>query len=110
NREQVPDEKERLDEREGQRREEHRDEYVEHAFLRVLGADLNDLLAVGDARSRRAIQLDVGLNEFDGAISTGGHGLRGSPGEPVDHGAPGNQPENERSVQKRKLVDRSEER
>ena len=47
-RDQVADEEERLDERERQRGEEHRQEDVEHALLRVLRADLDHLLAVGD--------------------------------------------------------------
>ena len=46
---QVADEEERLDEGEGQRGEEDGDENVEHALLRVLGADFDDFLAVGDA-------------------------------------------------------------
>ena len=56
-RNQVADEEVRLEERERQRREEHRQEDVEHPLLRVLRADLDDLLAVLDRRlldARRA--------------------------------------------------------
>ncbi len=46
NRNQVADEEERLEEGKGQGGEEHRDEDVQHALLRVLRADVDDLLAV----------------------------------------------------------------
>ena len=101
---QVADEEEGLDEGEGQRGEEDGDEDVEHAFLRVLGADLDDFLAVGDAGCCDAVELDVGLDEFDGAVGAGGDGLRRGAGEPVDHGAAGDQAEDERRVEQRELV------
>ena len=104
-REQVADEEERLDEGEGERGEEDGDEDVEHALLRVLGADFDDLLAVGDAGGGCAVELDVGLDEFDRAVGAGGDGLRGGAGEPVDHGAAGDQAEDERRVEERELVD-----
>ena len=47
-RDQVADEEVRLEAGEGQRGEEDGQEDVEHALLRVLRADLDDLLAVGD--------------------------------------------------------------
>ena len=103
-RDQVADEEERLDEGEGQRGEEDGQEDVEHALLRVLGADFDDLLAVGDRSLLHALQLDVGLDEFDRAVGAGGHRLRGSAGEPVDHRAAGDQAEHERRVQQRKIV------
>jgi len=37
----------------------------------LLGANLDDLCAVGDAGGRRSVELDVGLDEFDGAVSAG---------------------------------------
>ena len=58
-RDQVADEEERLEEGERQSREEDGQEDVEHAFLRVLGADLHHLLAILDGRLRSAFQLDV---------------------------------------------------
>jgi hypothetical protein len=72
-RDQVADEEERLDAGEGEGAEEDRQEDVEHALLRVLGADLDDLLAVGDRGLRRALELDVLLDELDrpvGAVAT----------------------------------------
>ena len=75
NRDQVPDEEERFHEGKGQRAEENCEEDVEHAFLGVLGADLNYFLAVGNRGFGRAFELDVGFDELDGPISAGGHGL-----------------------------------
>src|SRR4051812_21815696 len=72
NRYQVTDEKERLDEREPQRGEEYGQEDVEHPLLRILRADLDDLLAVGDRRlGNRVIEPDIGLDELDRAIRAG---------------------------------------
>ena len=51
-----------------------------------------------------ALELDVRLDELDGAVGAGGHGLHGGAGEPVDHGAAGDQAEQERRVQQRQLV------
>ena len=105
-RDQVADEEERLEERERQRREEHRQEDVEHPLLRVLRADLHDLLAVRDRRLRRpAVQLDVRLDELDRAVGAGADRLRRRAGEPVDHRAADDQAEQERRVQNRQLVD-----
>src|ERR1039458_9456686 len=72
-RDQVADKEERLDEGEGQGSEEDCDEDVEHSFLRVLGADLYYLFAVGDRCFLRALEMDVGLDELHGAIGAGGH-------------------------------------
>jgi glyoxylase-like metal-dependent hydrolase (beta-lactamase superfamily II) len=60
----------------GERREEHRQEDVEHALLRVLRADLDDLLAVLDRRLRRALELHVALDELDRPIRPRAHSLR----------------------------------
>ncbi len=87
--------------------EEDGEEDVEHALLRVLGADFHHLLAVGDRGLLRAFQLDVGLDELDRAISAGGDRLRGSAGEPVDHRAAADQAEQEGRVQQRELRRRS---
>ena len=100
----VADEEEGLDEGEGQGGEEHRDEDVQHALLRVLRADLHDLLAVRDRSPLHPFQPDVGLDELHGAVGAGGHRLGGSAGEPVDHGPAGDQAEDERGVEERELV------
>src|SRR5713101_8113784 len=102
---QVANEEERLDEREGQCGKKHRDEDVEYALLRILGADLDDFFAVGDARLFRAFEVDVGFNEFDGAVCAGGHRLRGGAGEPINDGTTGDEAEDERRVKQRELVD-----
>ena len=102
---QVADEEERLDEGERQRDEEHREEDVEHALLRVLGADLDHLLAVRDRRLLHAFELDVGLDELHRAVGAGGDRLGGGAGEPVDHGAAGDQAQQERRMQQRQLAD-----
>ena len=62
------------------------------------------LLSATEAFST-AFEIDVGFNEFNSAISAGGYRLRGSSGEPIDHGAAGDQAEKERGVQKGELVD-----
>ena len=94
----------RLEERERQRREEHRQEDVEHPLLRVLRADLDDLLAVLHRRLLGAVQLDVRLDELHRAVGARRHRLRRRAGEPVDHRAAGDEPEQERRVQDRQLV------
>ena len=48
-------------------------------------------------------QLDVGLDELHRAVGPGRHRLDGSAGEPVDHRAAGDQPEQERRVQDRQV-------
>src|SRR5215213_5940726 len=58
---QVADEEVRLDESEPKRSEEHGQEDVEHAFLCVLRAYLDDFLAVGDRRFLRGLEIDVRL-------------------------------------------------
>src|SRR5437763_14771090 len=73
----IADEEKGLDESEGKCREENRYENIQHAFLRVLCAYSHDLLAIGNRSSGRAFELDIGLDEFHGAISASGHGLRG---------------------------------
>src|SRR6267143_2723948 len=103
--EEIADEEKRFDEGEGQRGEEHRDENVEHALLRVLGANLDDLFTVSDAGGRSSVELDVGLDEFDGAVSAGGHGLRARAGEPVNHGAASDEAEDKRRMEERKIID-----
>ena len=74
----VADEEERLGERERQRREEHDEEDVEHALLRVLGADLDDLLRVFHRRFRGAFELDVRLGRFGAGVVEGQPALGGA--------------------------------
>src|SRR5204863_514096 len=80
---------------EGQRREEDGEEDVEHALLRVLRADLDDALGVGDRGLLGAVQADVGFDELDRAVGARRYRLRGGAGEPVDDGAAGDEAEQE---------------
>jgi hypothetical protein len=93
-----------LIEGEGERREEDAEEDVEHALLRVLRADLDDLLGC----PRRdalvdALELDVRLDELDRAVRAGGDGLRRRAREPVDHRAARDEAEQEGRVEDREL-------
>src|SRR6185369_18017232 len=72
--EEIADEEVRLDEGESECGEKDGDENVEHALLRVFGADFHNLLAVGDAGRGCSIELDVGFDEFNGAVGAGGDG------------------------------------
>src|SRR5260370_32617621 len=103
--EKIADEEERFDESKRQRSEKHGNENVQHAFLRVLGANFNDLLAVGDAGGSGTFELDVGFDEFDRAVGSGGYSLRARAGEPVNHGATSDQAENKGRVKQRQVVD-----
>ena len=86
-------------------REEDRQEDVEHALLRVLGADLHHLLAVARPRpSRTPSSLMLRLDELDRAVGAGGDRLGRGAGEPVDHRAAGDQAEQERRVQQRQVL------
>src|SRR6266699_3584420 len=87
--EKITDKEEGFDAGESQRGEKHGDEDVQHALLRVLGADLDDFFAVGDAGGSGAFELDVGFDEFHRAVRARGHGLRARASEPVNHGAAG---------------------
>ena len=107
-RDQVADEQERLHEREGEGGEEDGEKDVEHALLRVLGADFDDLLRVGDRGLFYSFQFDVRLDELDRAVSAGGDRLRGSAGEPVDHRAARDQAQQEGRVQEREVLPRSD--
>ena len=62
------------------------------------------LLSSTDAFSH-AIELDVRLDELHRAVRAGRHRLRRRAGEPVDDRAAGNQPEQERRVEQRQLVE-----
>ena len=104
NRDQISDKEEWFDESKSQGSEEDGEKDVEHAFLRVLGADLNHFFAVGNRCLLRAIEFDVGFDELHGAIGTGSYGLRGCASKPIDHRAARNQAQKERRVQERELV------
>src|SRR5207344_2329792 len=99
------DEKVRLEESKRQRREEHGEEDVEHPALRVLGADLDHLLAVFDRCLLDTLKLYVGLDELDSTVRAGGHGLHRSACEPVDDCASSDQAEEKRRVQQREFVE-----
>src|ERR1700690_157006 len=105
NRDQVTDEEEWIEERECERAEEDDEEDVEHPLLRVRRADLDHLLAVGDRRLLGSVELDVRLDELDGAIRAGRHGLRARTSEPVDDRAAGDHAEQERGMEQRELLD-----
>ena len=104
-RDQVADEEERLQEGERQGGEEHHQEDVQHALLRVLRADGHHLLGIGHGGLLGAFQLDVALDELHRAIGAGGDRLRAGAGEPVDHRAAGDQAQQEWRVHQRELVD-----
>lgn len=102
---QEPDEEELVNERRGERDEENRQEDVEHARLGELGADRDDFLAVLDVGPFDAFQLDVLLDELDGAVGPGDDRLHTGPAEPVDHRHAADDAQQERGVQDRQLVD-----
>ena len=96
----------RLEAGERERREEDGQEDVEHALLRVLGADVDDGLAVLDrGLLDGGVELDVLLDELDRAVRARGDGLHGCAREPVDDGAAHDEAEQERRVQDRELVE-----
>src|SRR5207248_4076486 len=94
-RDQISDEEERFEKGESEGRKEHAQEDIEHPFLSVLGADLYDLLTVGNRRFFDAFQFDVGFNEFNSAVSPGGYRLDRSTGKPVNHCASGDKSQHE---------------
>ena len=105
-RDQIPDEEVRIDEGESQGCEEHAQEDVEHALLGILGADLDDLLGIlGGGLRGVLVKLHVVLDELDGSVGTGRHGLHRGSGEPVDDRTTGDHAEQERSVGQTELVD-----
>ena len=65
-RNQIADEEERLDEREGERRKKDTQEDIEHSSLRIPGADFHDLLAVlyGSFFGGRAIFVACNLGSY----------------------------------------------
>ena len=83
-----------IEERQAEREAKHDDEDVDHAFLRVEGADFDDLFAVGDG-GRGLVEVEVFLDENDRAVGAGDDGLRARAGEPVNHRAAHEQAEND---------------
>src|SRR5208283_1433583 len=79
---QVADEKVRVEKGKGEGKEKDHHEDVDHAFLRVLGTDLDDLLAVLDGGCL-SVELDVVLDIDDRSVGPGDDGLGGSAREPV---------------------------
>ena len=71
---------------EGEGEAEDGDEDVDHAALGVVGADLDDFLALLDVGllGGVGVELDVVLDVFDGTVGAGGDSLHGGAGEPVD--------------------------
>ena len=104
-RNQVTDKEIGFDEGKGQRREEHGQENIEHAALRIQSANLHHALAVGHRRLLHALELDIGLDEFHRSIRAGRHGLSGGAGKPVDHRPAGDEAEQEGRVQHRKVFE-----
>src|SRR5438132_4192615 len=97
-RDQISNEVEGLDKGKRQRGEKDCEEYIEHTLLRVLRADLNNLLAVGNRRFLHAFQPNVRFNELDCAISARSYRLRGSAREPINHCSAGDQSQNKRRM------------
>src|SRR6516165_11904260 len=72
NRDQISNEEIRFEKCEGERREEHGQEDVEHPSLGVLCANLDHLFAVAYRRLFDAVKLDVCLDELYGAVRARG--------------------------------------
>src|SRR5664280_2184739 len=105
-RDEVADEKERLEARERERGEEDDQEDVEHAFLRVLRADGDDRLAVLDGSLLDGgVELDGLLDELYSAVGARRDRLRGGAREPIDDRAARDEPEEEGRMEDRELVD-----
>jgi hypothetical protein len=83
--------------------EENGDENVQHAFCAYC-VQISTTFLLSRRRLFDAFELDVGLDEFHGAIGAGGDGLGGSAGEPVDHRAAGDDAQQKRRVQDGEFV------
>ena len=94
-RDEVTNEEERIKERQTQREEEDHHEDVDHALLRVNGANLDDFLRVLNAGFRLG-EIDVLLDKDHRAVCTRDNRLRGCTSEPVDHSAADEQTEQNR--------------
>ena len=105
-RNQIADEEVLVQAGKRERDEEHGQEDIEHAALGVLACKLptTRLLSSIEALVGAAIELDVRLDEFDGPIGAGHDRLRRSAGEPINHGAAGDQAQQERRMQQRQIT------
>ncbi len=76
------------------------DKDVEHALLRILGADLDHFFGFfyGGLLAGFLIQTYVLLDVFHRPVGPGGDRLGGGPGEPVDDAAPGDEAEDGEGV------------
>jgi len=73
-------------------------------FCAYLVQNLDDLLLSAMLAEARSVELDVGLNEFDGAVSAGGHAVW-TRREPVNHGATSDEAEDKKVHEERKIID-----
>src|SRR5438132_4855429 len=103
-RDQISNEVEGLDKCKRQRSEKDREEYIEHALLRVLRANLHNFLAVRNRSLLHSFQPDIRFDEFDCPVSARRYGLRGSAGKPVNHCSAGDQSQNKWRMQERKIA------
>src|SRR6058998_3593258 len=103
-RDQVSNEVEGLDKGKRQRSEEDREEYIEHALLRILRANLHNFLAVRNRSLLHSFQPDIRFDEFDCPVSARRYGQRGSAGKPVNHCSAGDQSQNKWRMQERKIA------
>ena len=101
---QVGDEEVRVEKGQAERQGEDDDEDVDHAFLRVDGADFHDLFGVGE-RGGGGVQFDVVLNEDNSPISAGDDRLGAGAGEPIDDRAAHEQAEDDRRLHEAELGD-----
>src|SRR5579859_5654273 len=90
----VADEEIGVEERQGEREGKNDDEDVNHAFLRINGADFDDPFTVGD-RGLGLVEVEMFLDEHDATIGAGDDRLGAGAGEPVDHRAAHQQAEND---------------
>ena len=96
-RDQVGDEEVRIEEREGQRERHQGDEDVPHAALGVL-VQIRTTVLESSMSASVLVEVHVLLDELDGPIGAGGHGLHRGAAEPEDHRAAADEAEQHRGV------------
>src|SRR5205085_8000745 len=101
---QIADEEVGFEEGKGECGEKYSQEDVEHAPLRVAGANFYDLLAVCNRSLFHSFQADVFLDELHRPISAGSDRLHGSAGKPIDNRAAANQAQHKGRVQQREVL------
>ena len=104
NRYQVADEVERFNECERKSGKKDSKENIQHSLLRVLSANLHHFLAIRNRSFLHAFQSNIRFDEFDRAVSSGGHSLGGCASEPVNHRPTSYQSEHKGRVQQRELI------